>query len=254
MSEPRICYEFPITNRVRFFLRFEHLINGFEASINNHLDPLDAIRSLHQLLELARHSDVKSELLRHIRWQEQELYRFSDSSPVDQDKLSRIMREKQEMIKSLDGFELPLSDYTNNHFLNTTKLRLNIPGGACNFDLPQLHAWMHFSDDAKRKELETWLKPFRQLKEALESALSLTRMSAQFSRETAEKGYFINEFPPHRHSYCLIRIRTGTPEIYPEVSAGPRHFTIYFFEITDLGTRPCQARRDIQFELACCAL
>ncbi len=255
MSGPRIIYEFPITSRVRSFLRFEYLIKRIESSMNGRANPLGTIRVLHQLLELVRHSDIKSELLLHIRWQEQELQKFSDSSPVDQDKLAQVVEEKQEMIKSLDDFKLPMSDYMNNHFLNSAKLRLGIPGGTCNFDLPQLHAWLHFSDDKKFEEIEGWFKPFRQLKAALESTLSLTRMSAEFSRETAERGCYINDFPPHKRSYCLIRIATETtPTIYPEVSSGPRHFTVYFFEIDKLDTRPCQTQKDIQFELARCML
>ena len=255
MSESRILYEFPITNRVRSFLRFEHLIEKMESLIKNQGDTLEAMHTLHQLLDLIRHNDIKSELLRHIRWQEQELQKFTDSSPVDQNKLLEVVSEKQETIKVLDDFKLPMSDYMNNHFLNSIKLRLSIPGGTCNFDLPQLHAWQHFDNDIKYRELEGWFKPFLQLKAALKSTLSLTRMSAEFSRETAESGYYISDFPPHRHSYCMIRIATTSkPEIYPEVSSGPRHFTIYFFEIDRLETRPCQTRQDVQFELARCML
>ena len=254
-NDPYIIYEFPITNRVRSFLRFEYLINKVESLMKGQNNSVEAINALHQLLELARHNDVKSELLRHIRWQEQELKKFTDSSPVDQRKLTQAVEEKQEVIKNLDDFKLPLADYANNHFLNSTKLRLSIPGGTCNFDLPQLHAWLHFDAAVQREDLETWLKPFRQLKIALESTLSLTRMSSEFSCETAGKGHYLSNFPPRKHSYSLIRIKTEEePEIYPEVSSGPRHFTIYFFEITNPKTRPCQTRRDIQFQMACCTL
>lgn len=255
MEESRIIYEFPITNRARSFLRFEHLIDKVEASMNGRNNPVQTIRALHELLELIRYNDIKSELLRHIRWQEQKLQEFSDDPPVDQDKLSRLVEEKQRVIKDLHDFNLPTADYMNNHFLNSTKLRLSVPAGTCNFDLPQLHAWLHFSDEEKHKELEAWVKPFRRLRAALQDTLSLTRMSAEFSKVTAENGHYINKFPPGRHPYCLIRIATeNAPEIYPEVSSGPSHFTVYFFTIENLSTRPCQARRDVAFELACCTL
>ena len=255
MNEPRIIYEFPITNRVRSFLRFEYLIEKMESAIAQRNNPLEPMHTLHQLLDLMRHNDIKSELLRHIRWQEQELQKFSDNPPVDQHKLMEIVNEKQETIKALDEFKLPMQDYLNNHFLNSIKLRLSIPGGTCNFDLPQLHAWQHFDDDTKHRELESWFKPFVQLKAALQSTLSLTRMSAEFSQETAEGGYYMSDLPPHRHSYCLIRIATtGNPHIYPEISSGPRHFTVYFFEIDRAENRPGQTRPDVQFELARCML
>ena len=255
MGESRIIYEFPITNRARSFLRFEYLIDKVESSMNGRNNSIETIQTLHELLELARYNDIKSELLRHIRWQEQKLLELSNDPPVNQDKLSRLVEEKQQIIKDLHEFNLPTSDYANNHFLNSTKLRLSVPGGTCSFDLPQLHAWLHFSDDAKHKELETWIKPFRRLKEALQNTLSLTRMSAEFSRETAENGHYINKSLPGKHPYCMIRIATeNIPEIYPEVSSGPSHFTVYFFTIETLDVRPGQTRQDVPFELACCAL
>lgn len=255
MGTPRIIYEFPITNRARSFLRFEYLIHKVESSMNGRRNPVETIRALHELLELIRHNDVKNELLRHIRWQEQALQEFSGGPPVDQEKLSRLVREKQKVLEELYELDLPIADYANNHFLNSTKLRLNVPGGTCNFDLPQLHAWLHFSDDAKHKELEAWVKPFLRLNEAIKDSLSLTRMSAEFSRETAESGHYIGKLPPAKHPYSLIRIATeNTPEVYPEVSSGPSHFTVYFFTIENLETRPCQTRRDVPFELARCIL
>ena len=255
MNTSRVIYEFPITNRVRSFLRFEHLIDKMEASIDKQDNPLTTIQILHQLLELIRHNDVKSELIRHIRWQEQELQKFSDSSPVDQNKLEKIMKEKQEIIRELDDFVMPMSDYMNNHFLSSTKLRLSIPGGTCGFDLPELHAWLHFDNNVIIAELRIWFEPFQQLQRALKSTLGLIRTSAEFIRETAESGYYISDFPPRKHAYCLIRISVeDNPKIHPEVSSGPRHFTVYFFEIANLKTRPCQTRQNVQFELARCTL
>ena len=255
MSDPRIIYEFPITSRMRSFLRFEYLIDRIEELISNRGNPVETIRMLHHLLELARQNDVKSELLRHIRWQEQELQKFSDSSPVNQEKLTEVVREKQETIRNLDDLNLPLSDYMNNHFLSSIKLRLGVPGGTCNFDLPQLQAWLHFEDEEKIREFEDWFEPFRRLREALKSTLSLTRMGAEFSTETAENGCYISDLPPHKQPWCMLRIGSNTsPKIYPEVSTGPRNFTIYFLEIGKLATRPCPARHNITFDLARCTL
>ncbi len=255
MNESRIIYEFPMITRVRSFLRFEYLLERIETSMNGQNDPVGTLHTLHQLLDLIRYNDVKSELLLHLRWQEQELQKLSDNPPIDPDKLSQAVEENQKTIKNLGDFELSLSTYTSNHFLNSTKLRVNVPGGTCSFDLPQLHAWLHFDAADKLAELEAWFKPLRQLKTALASTLSLTRMSAEFSRETAESGYYHRDFPSHSRTYRLIRIATeNIPNIYPEISCGSRHCTAYFFKIDTLKTRPCQTHEDVQFELARCTL
>lgn len=256
MNESSVLYEFPITSRVRSFLRFEYLISKTERLIENAATPLESIQSLHQLVELLRHNDIKSELLRHIRRQEQELQKFTSSSPVDQKKLLQVVREKQATIRLLDEFRFPLANYTNNHFLDSVRLRLSVPGGTCNFDLPQMNAWLHLSDQVRKKDLENWFEPFLVLKSALQSTLSMTRMSADFSTNTAEKGYFSGKQSPKRPTgYSLIRITLEYhPGIYPKVSTGPQQFRIYFFEIGELQNRPSQIQKDIQFQLACCTL
>ena len=255
MSENSVLYEFPITARMRSFLRLEHLINATETLVNRGENPVESLRLLHQLLDLLRHNDIKSELLRHIRWQEQELQKFTSSSPVDQEKLLKIVQEKQETIKKLDDYEFPTNDYTNNHFLNSVKLRLSVPGGICHFDLPQMNAWLHFSSETRDRSLKNWLKPFLVLKTALESSLSLTRMSADFSLQTAEKGYYSNKASAKKAGYSIIRIKLENRlPFYPEVSTGAQLFRIYFFEIDKIEARSYQMQRDLQFELACCTL
>ena len=255
MNDSQILYEFPITSRVRSFLRFEYLIDHLESLINANSNPLETIRALHQILELIQHNDIKSELLRHIRWQEQELQKFTDSSPVDQDKLLQIVEEKQETIKNLDELNLSLSDYTNNYFLSSAKLRLNVPGGTCNFDLPEMHAWLHFSDDVRHESFKDWFRPFSKLNIALKSTLSLTRMSAEFSKEVAEDGYYMSDSRSNKNSSCMIRIKANADsKIYPEISAGTHHFRVYFYKIENLATRPCKTNQDIHFELSNCTL
>ena len=255
MNESPVLYEFPITNRMRSFLRLEHLIDTMKTLVDSGENPVESLRSLHQLLALLNHNDMKSELLRHIRWQEQELQKFTSSSPVDQKKLLQIMQEKQETIKKLDEYEFPSKDYTENYFLGSVKLRLGVPGGTCNFDLPQMHAWLHFNGEIRNRHLKNWFEPFLVLKNALESTLSLTRMSADFSRQTASSGYYSNEKSAKKTNYSMIRIMLGdNPSVYPEVSTGPKLFRIYFLEIGKIEERACQVERDMQFELARCTL
>lgn len=252
MSTPPVLYEFPITTRMRLFLHFEHLIKTAETLINNGENPIEALRSLHELLDLLRYNDIKSELLRHIRWQEQELQKSHPGSAVDQEKLKRLV---QEALQSLDNYVFPSKNYANNHLLNSLKLRLGVPGGTCSFDLPQMHAWLHFSSEARNSNMKDWLKPFLVMKKALDSSMSMTRMSDDFSGKTAKKGYYSNETSGKKAGYTIIRVMLrDNPSVYPEVSAGPQLFRIYFFEINNIEAQASQVQQDVQFELACCTL
>ena len=59
-----------------------------------------------------------------------------------------------------------------NEWLMSIKQRMGIPGGACEFDLPSYHYWLHLNPELRRSDLNEWLAPLLPLEKA--SALSCT--------------------------------------------------------------------------------
>lgn len=249
-----ILYEFPINNRTRSFLRYEYLIKKIDRLIAAGC-PLEAIGALSHLVEILRHADLKSELLRHLRWQEQQLQLFSERLEVDHEQVTRLIQAKRAMLEKLDHLSTPSAQLAQHDFLAATWRRLSIPGGTCNFDLPLLHAWLALPDEDKRAKLEQWLAPFRAFNEGVADSLTLTRHSGKFEKKQARDGYFsINlrelQAPPH-----LFRIRIPGDEIrFPEFSANKNVMSAHFFKLGNLRRPPEKTSDSFDFELACCTL
>ena len=247
-------YEIPITNRIRNFLRYEHLINRLTELIDQ-VEPLSALQTLHELIELTRYNDIKSELIQHLQWQAQYLQVFSNSETVNILEIDELKQKKYQVIEMLDAFNLPISYYSNHNFLNAIKLRLSVPAGTCNFDLPVLHTWLHNTNERISKDLESWKEPFNTIQQGIQNCLHLTRLSADLEKETADEGYYIKNFPSIDRPHTMVRIKLNTSNlIYPEVVVGKRHCTIHFFDSEKLEERGTRITENIPFELACCNL
>ena len=248
-------YEFPITNRIRNFLRYEYLIKNLSVLVENN-EPLNALRVLHELLELIRYNDIKSELIQHLQWQEQYLQTISKHKEINIQEVEKLLSEKRKIIEDLDAFVLPSSYYLNHVFLNSVKLRFSIPAGTCNFDLPLLHAWLHSPKERISSDLHQWKEPFNTIQKGISNSLGLSRMSVALAPEIAAEGYYIKNFSnPNRHRHTMIRIKLDLLRLqYPEAIIGKRHFTIHFFSSEELENSTPKIKEDVSFELACCPL
>ena len=257
MPDSYIIYEFPLSNRIRNFLRYESLIDRLTQLIEDN-SPLCALQILTELIELTRYNDIKSELLQNLQWQEQQLKVFSSSDSVNLTETENLIAEKSRIIDTIDSFVFPTKNYASNEFLNSVKLRLSVPGGVCSFDLPLLNAWLHLPPEKIRENLIEWSQPFNPLKEGIKSCLTLTRKSAEFQACIANDGFYNASFPEISRSYSVIRIALENQNLcYPEVSAGKQHFTIYIFNNPngqDPNSHFEQAQTDIPLGIACCNL
>jgi len=70
------------------------------------------------------------------------------------------------------------------------KQRMGIPGGACEFDLPSYHHWLHLAPAVRRNDLEEWLAPLLPLEEGFSIVLHLLRNSGKTCRHTAHRGVY----------------------------------------------------------------
>lgn len=247
-------YEFPLNNRVRTFLRYEYLIKALNKTLEKQDDELKAIVILHQLLELTKCNDVKSELIQHMKRQKQQLKFYEESRQVDQKQLECVLEAHQKSIDDIDEFEMPSRFYQNHHFLNLMKLRLSIPGGTCGFDVPQLQAWSSLPKTEKYETITRWKQPFDIIWLTLQACMQVMRKSKDPELATAEEGFYSHNLSPHQN-YSLLRITIdGQNAIYPEVSSGKNRFTMYFFSINPLEKKPMQVKYDVPFTMVLCSL
>lgn len=249
-------YEFPLSSRIRYFLRCEYLSRSLETKINSINGPetcLEALRLLIELEELTKNIDLRSEIMQHLRWQIDELRKLNSQPQVNQEYLHRISRKKEQLLLDMEHFSSLSINRQNHHFLNSVKRRVSIPGGVCSFDLPILAGWFALPCERRINEIRKWYEPFSNLCKGVYDCLELSRSGGEYVERTAKAGYHSQEFESSENKYQMLRIDlTGCDGIYPEVSAGKPRFTIHFFTLGDLAIRPQQVKETINFKIAFC--
>lgn len=249
-------YEFPLNERVRTFMRLEHLF----AQVHRHAegsDPWDsraALTGLLEILAILGRGDVRSDVLREMERQGQTLARLRHRNDVDAARLDNILESLEKLRDRLDANEAQIGRaLKDNEFLSALRQRSAIPGGTCGFDLPSLQNWLAQPAELRRAQLDRWLEEVSALDRSIRLVLMLLRESAAPSREASTGGVFQRSLDSS--SYQLIRVMLDEgSSMFPEISGGKHRITIRFLEHRDVSKRPRQVQQDVEFRLVCCQL
>jgi cell division protein ZapD len=146
----------------------------------------------------------------------------------------------------------PMQHLRDSEFLNAIKHRSAIPGGTCEFDLPDYAHWLSLSFETRAKALSAWSTNVRPLCDAVVELLWLTRQNTHPRRETAVGGVYQLALDKHMHCQLLrITLPTGS-DLFPEISGSHHRCTIRFLKWTDVSARPAQTNDDVPFLLTTC--
>lgn len=251
------AYEFPLNERVRTFMRLEHLF----ARVHRHAeggDPWDsraALTGLLEILAILGRGDVRSDVLREMERQSQTLGRLRNRSNVDSARLGNILESLDKLRGHLDASEAQVGrSLKSSEFLAALRQRSAIPGGTCGFDLPSLQNWLAQPTEKRRMQLDRWLEDLGALDRSLRLVLMLLRESAAPTSELAQSGLFQRALESGS-SFQLIRVLLDDDRlVFPEISGGKHRIAIRFLDQPDIAVRPQQVREDVAFRLVCCQL
>ncbi len=253
----KIIYEQPLNERIRTFLRLEHLfkITNYHFSGTAEWDNRNTITNLLNVVDLLTRSDIKSDLIKELERHQSTLAALASNVNVDQERLGSILGNITATLESLKKPACqPGQNIKQDEFITSIKQRNIIPGGSCNFDLPNYHYWLHKPADARIEDLNFWYSDLRIIHDGLKLTLNMIRNSANPARETATSGFFQKAIDTNL-SCQLIRIMLPLESsCYPEISGGKHRFTVRFMEQPSTRTRPVQVQGEIEFELHCCIL
>lgn len=252
-----ITYEQPLNERVRTFLRLEHLfyIVNHHISRMNEWDNRTAISTLLSIVDLLSRSDIKADLIKELERHSSTLQALKDNPNVDHERLENILDNIVSILESLrDTSYQPGQNIRQDEFITSIKQRSTIPGGSCNFDLPNYHYWLHKPSEERLQDIRLWHDDLLILFDALKLALHMIRNSANPVRETAISGFY--QKPMESNLTCqLIRVRLpADSDYFPEISGGKHRFTVRFMQQPATSTRPVQTDQNVNFELLCCIL
>ncbi|MGH8751307.1 MAG: cell division protein ZapD [Burkholderiales bacterium] len=250
-----ISYEYPLNERIRTLLRLEDLYRKV-AHFAAQAEPMESHASLlflFEMLEVAGRADLKSDLLQELERQRQNLEALRGNPAISETALGAILREIDSALKNLREMPGKIGqDVRENEWLMSIKQRTIIPGGACEFDLPSYHFWLHQGAALRRQHLETWLAPFAPIRDGLTILLKLLRENGKSGTHIAYQGMFQQVLTGKSAHMLRIRVHDGSPCI-PEISANRYALNIRF--MTQEGMqRPRASESDVEFELTFCNL
>lgn len=250
-----VVYEQPLTERMRTFLRIEFLARQAQhhARQPSAWSSRAAMGSLIEILAIVSRGDVRGEVLKDLERHATMLSGFASRPGVDRTRLDalleRISQLRQQLSSCGANYTQPLKD---SEFLASIRHRSAIPGGTCEFDLPDFKHWLSLPEEQRYSDFQAWFRHLKPLCDAIGQLLWLTRESSPGRPEIAPGGMFQHQID--RSIGCqLVRISLpATANCYPETSGGQHRFTVRFLTWAGPEQRPVQVSGDVEFELTCC--
>lgn len=250
-----LTYEYPLIERVRTLLRLEDLFDraGFFVDGGDPHDHHVALVTLFEIVDVLGRAELKSELLQELERQRQVMTGLKGNASVDQTLLAQVLDKLDAASAGLFSMSGKAGQHLReNELLTSVKQRSGIPGGACEFDLPHYHHWLHRAAETRERDLRTWIGPLLPIRDSVRVVLGLLRESGKPARALAQQGTFQQMLGGRVAQMVRIRVPVDAVEV-PEISANRYALNVRFTVLTS-EPRPKTADTDIEFELTFCNL
>jgi cell division protein ZapD len=250
-----ITYEFPLSERIRVFIRLERLFQQFSHFLSGQeeADKRAAISVLLDIALILRRNDLKSEILKELERHTKVLTRLANSDSVDADKLEDILSKLAFTSKNIYTAAGKVgSRIVENDLLQSIAQRSSIPGGTCCFDLPEYHYWLAQNEAYKQKDLEYWSNSYTDVRLAIELILHFIRSSSTPTQEVAIAGFYQIALDKNQ-PYQLLKVSVDrSVPCFAEISGGKHRCSIRFMSPGIEDKRATQSLDNIPFQLTCC--
>ncbi|HTE42309.1 MAG TPA: cell division protein ZapD [Steroidobacteraceae bacterium] len=248
-------YEQPLNERMRTFLRLEFLFQQLKFH-QQHADAWStraSVASLLEILAITARGDMRTDVLKELERHMAVIHEYHAKPGADADRVHAIVgnlaRLRTELNAAAVAFTQKLRD---SEFLNAIKHRSAIPGGTCEFDLPDYSHWLSLPFEVRSVALTEWMATVGPLCESVVQLLWLTRQNTRPRREVATGGVF--QLNLDKQVPCqLLRITLSAGnDLYPEISGSHHRCTVRFLAWKDTNVRPAQTDQDVPFLLTTC--
>lgn len=250
-----ILYEYPFNERIRTYLRLEHLFNRLselvarESAMDHHF----ALVTMFEIIEVAARADLKSDVLKDLDRQKTQLDAYRGNPAIAEGVLDAVIGQLDDCFNKLNAMPGKTGQaLTENDWLMSVRSRISIPGGTCEFDLPAYYAWQQGASARRRADLATWAGELIPLAESIELLLKLMRDSGSPQKVIANAGQFQQNLPQGR-TFQLLRLALDPAQaVIPEISGNRLMVSIRLMTQGEDG-RLHHRQEDVAFEMALCA-
>lgn len=250
-----ILYEYPINERIRTYLRLEHLFNRLTELVSREqaLDHHYALTTLFEVMDVGARADLKSDVLKDLDKQKHMLDAYRGNPAISESALDDVISELDRCFQTLNSLPGKAGQsLTENDWLMSIRSRVGIPGGTCEFDLPAYYAWQHKTGVQRRNDLHCWTATLTPFADSIHVLLKLLRDSGAPQKVIANGGQFQQNLPQGRPFQLLRLALDSSLELIPEISGNRLMVSIRLMrQEDDDRLHPCS--EDTAFELALCS-
>ena len=248
-SPATVAYEYPLLERVRTYLRLEHILQALQPSTpvtrQNYTRYFSA---LFAILDLCERSDVRTDVQKDLDRRKGQLKVWAEHPDVNQEQLQQTMQRVAAALQAIQPITRVGSNLKQDRLLTAIRQRFAMPGGTCNFDVPQLHFWLHQPQEVRDADTARWWQELDILVQGLMLELELMRGQARFQPTVAPNGLLQESTEP----LSLLRIRVAADlPAYPVISGHKQRFSIRFLRYEPINGKASYDDA-VNFELALC--
>lgn len=248
-----ILYEYPFNERIRTYLRLEHLFRRLGELIprTHALDHHYALATIFEVMDVAARADLKSDVLKDLERQKSVLNGYRGNPAISERALDEVIGRIEACFGAVNGTPGKAGQpLTENEWLMSIRSRAGIPGGTCEFDLPAYYAWQHLPAAQRQADLERWAGTLAPLAESIHVLLKLLRDSGSPQKVIATGGQLQQTLPQGR-SFQLLRLRIDPAlELVPEISGNRLIVSVRLMR--QEGDRLLASSENTPFELTLC--
>ena len=230
-----ILYEYPFNERIRTYLRLEHLLHRL-GSLLAHTAALDhhfALVTLFEIMDMAGRIDIKTDVLKDLENHKAYLSAQRGNPAIAQEALEAFAGYVENAFSTLKRQHgKPCSQLTEDDWLMSVRSRIFIPGGTCSFDLPAYHV--------------------QPLANALALLLHMLRDSGTPQMAQAQQGQFQHALPQGRQVQLIRLSLPKKMNVVPKISGNRLLISIQFMQQL-AGNKSAPVADDVAFELALCS-
>lgn len=250
-----ILYEYPFNERIRTYLRLEHLLGrlgqllGREAALDHHF----ALVTLFEIMDVTSRADLKSDVLKDLEKQKSQMAAYRGNPAISEASLDAMLARLDDAFSQLNQqLGKPGHELADNDWLMGIRSRVAIPGGTCGFDLPAYHAWQHGQSASRRADLQRWVASLAPMAQAVALLLQILRDSGKPRMLATAAGHYQMGLPQGR-TVQLLRLRLDASlGLVPEISGNRLAVSVRLMRLQADGKLQLE-RIDAPFELALCA-
>jgi len=250
-----ILYEYPFNERIRTYLRLEHLFCrlGELVAREHPIDHHYAITTLFEVIDVGARADLKMDVLKDLEKQKHLLNSYRGNPSIAESVLDDVTGQLEACFASLNTLPGKAGQtLTENDWLMSIRSRIGIPGGTCEFDLPAYFAWQHLDTTARQRDLQRWTATLVPLARSIRLLLKLLRDSGAPQKVVALAGQFQQTLPSGR-TFQLSRLRIDPSlGLIPEVSGNRLMLSVRLMR-QESDDRLHPRAEDAAFELTLCS-